>query len=883
MQTVPHQMLTAFRKHIPPLARELTHHLHDLYEHHQHFRRAFDEVIAACQQERNRPVSVRAAQEMLVQHVFTERLLQAVFHDTTALCHNEIAMKIEKTLRTLPFDRQALLAPLDPIYAKVEQPLQDMDWKEKRMFLSTLYEQFFQVFSREQARQYGVVYTPPEVIHFMCRSVEQVLQQEFHHSFSSPVVKLLDPCTGTGAFILSIMDLITDTDALTTQYDESLFCNEILLYPYYLAGLTIEQEYVRRVGAYKPFQGICFMDTLQRDSTFDPLSGENIRRITREHQAPIMVIIGNPPYNVGQKQEQWSIDQRISTTYSAQSVAPVRNHYYSDYVRFLRWSTDRLQGHAGIICLLTNNRFIRGSSFDGVRKLLEEEFTHLYHVDLGGDVRQGSPANIMEGRVGVGITLLVRTRPYEEQKEQPARIYYHQLEHHRSPEKTLPHLITLGDTNMISSPERWQIIHPDAHHAWPLSPQRHQIQQGIPLGMPGGKREASDDEPVIFRMYSSGIKTNRDRWVYDEDRHLLATKMQQFITLYNLEVERLYRSPSSAEQAQPQFSQDIKWSRELREHLQRGTRATYDETWIRESLYRPFFKKYFYADPLFSTSMGQQLRCFPHPAAEEENAMIAIPGLGNRLPFSVLATNKLATMDMGFEKALYFPYYFYEEGQRQENITAWALQRFRQSYGPQVTKRDILHYLYAILHHPSYREQHVGSTGLPRIPLVGSNTAFETCTLIGAQLLHLHVSYEQQAPSPLERQDKQFAIPSEAAHYRMGNSPAYRWIQEQATSRQKGDPVLLRQVVTVCMETARLMQELAQQVPEAQWRQQEGTETGGQTTKEQTPHTKYPHCQERALLVGGMSTAALLFGGMFLWRHLKERPGEEAKDPPPFS
>jgi hypothetical protein len=356
--------------------------------------------------------------------------------------------------------------------------------------------------------------------------------------------------------------------------------------------------------------------------------------------------------------------------------------------------------------------------------------------------------------------------------------------------------------------------------------------------------------------------------------------MRQFVTLYNREVERLHGHVSTASGARPPLSLDIKWSRELREHLQRGTSATYDEIWIRESLYRPFLQKYFYADPLFSTSMGQQLHCFPNPSAEEENVMLAIPGRGNRLPFSVLATNKLATMDMGFEKALYFPYYLYEEGQRQENITDWALQQFCQSYGSQVTKRDILYYVYALLHHPSYREQlsHAAHIGLPRIPLVAQRHPFETCVAIGAQLLSLHVDYERQVPSPLvERRGKRFVIPAEAGDYRMGQSPAYRWLLEQAMLRPEEDPVRLRQVITVCLETTRLMHELARDVQATTWEQQSEAERV-LAGAGQEPKNRYPHCQERALLVGGVGTA-LMFGGVFLWRHWKEHP-EGSKEPP---
>src|SRR6266566_4355750 len=245
----------------------------------------------------------------------------------------------------------------------------------------------------------------------MCASIEEVLQREFHTSLSAPGVQVLDPCVGTGNFIVNILRRIAGS-TLAYKYANDLFCNEIMLLPYYIASLNIEHAYYERTGEYKSFEGICFADTLELAEGQQPslFVEKNTERVEREKAAPIMVVIGNPPYNAWQKSENENnknrhypiIDERIYETYMKGSKA-TNNRAVSDaYVKFFRWATDRFGNRDGIVCYVSNNGFIDGIAFDGFRKRLASEFTYIYHVDLGGNARKHSGGNVFGIMVGVG-------------------------------------------------------------------------------------------------------------------------------------------------------------------------------------------------------------------------------------------------------------------------------------------------------------------------------------------------------------------------------------------------------------------------------------------------------------------------------------------------
>ena len=291
-----------------------------------------------------------------------------------------------------------------------------------------VYERFFQGYSVKIADTHGIVYTPQPIVDFMCAAVEEVLLNEFGVRLGDEGVYVIDPCTGTGNFAVNLLRRAHERNPRHFErfYREQLFANEVMLMPYYIASLNIEHEYYALTGHYEPFEGICFVDTL--DMAEGPqmrmafMTEKNTERVERQKAAPITVIIGNPPYNVGQLNENDNnknrkyevIDARVSETYARDSKATLNTKLYDPYVKFFRWAVDRLQGRDGIVCYVSNNSFVDQIAFDGMRKHLLEDFTAVYHLDLHGNVRQnpklsGTTHNVFGIQVGVGVTVAVRS------------------------------------------------------------------------------------------------------------------------------------------------------------------------------------------------------------------------------------------------------------------------------------------------------------------------------------------------------------------------------------------------------------------------------------------------------------------------------------------
>ncbi|HVO69687.1 MAG TPA: type ISP restriction/modification enzyme, partial [Aggregatilineaceae bacterium] len=289
----------------------------------------------------------------------------------------------------------------------------------------------------------------------MCASVEEVLREEFGVGLGDEGVNILDPATGTGNFIVHLMQRIPK-QKLEYAYRNQLFANEVMLLPYYIAALNIEHEYRDLTGHYEPFEGLCFVDTLDlAEGRQLPMFAEkNTQRVEREKQTPITVIIGNPPYNVGQLNENDNnknrkykiIDERVSETYAVDSAATNKNALSDAYVKFIRWATDRLQGRDGIVCFVSNNSFVDQIAFDGMRKHLLKDFSRIYHLDLHGNVRKnpklsGTTHNVFGIQVGVGITVAVRSVEHEDH-----RLYYYRVPEFWRREEKLRWLAACADS-----------------------------------------------------------------------------------------------------------------------------------------------------------------------------------------------------------------------------------------------------------------------------------------------------------------------------------------------------------------------------------------------------------------------------------------------------
>jgi predicted helicase len=801
-----------FRERVPDLARALVEKIHDAHQNNPRFREAFGRFYELCRNSLNPNLSQAAVDEMLVQHLLTERLIRTIFDNADFTRRNVIAAEVEQVIDALTarsFDRHEFLKSLDRFYLAIERAAATMEsFTEKQHFLNTVYERFFQGYSVKVADTHGIVYTPQEIVDFMCASVAEVLENEFGKRLGDPGVHILDPCTGTGNFIVNLLRRIPKKD-LPRMYRRQLFANEVMLLPYYIAALNIEHAYYEQTGAYEPFEGLCFVDTLdlveKKQISFEFMTELNAARVERQKNAPITVVIGNPPYNANQVNENDNnknrkydfVQSRIRTTFARESTATLKNKLYDPYVQFLRWALDRLEGRRGMVCMVTNNSFfVDGPPFDGMRSHLEQEFSAIYHIDLRGNVRQnpklsGTKHNVFGIQVGVGITLAIRKG-----KRRPARLFCHRLPDDWRREKKLSWLSSAGKIGGV----KWRRLKSDASHNWILPAKAAEYASLMPLGSEG--RES------IFDRFSTGAKSNRDDVVYDFDADVLANRVQAFAEAYNLEVDRYQRKPKEMTLDEFVDYSAVKWSSTLKLRLSRGTYATFDAGRIRHCLYRPFTKRLLYYDTVLNDRPGLFRVVLPTVASEDENRVICCTN-HSQVPFVVIVTNQIANEAVGGRAGVCFPFYVYRDdgSGRRENITDWALKRFREHYATKnITKWDIFCYIYGLLHHPGYRDRYAENLklNLPRIPLA---TDFAALADAGKRLARLHLDYEQLEPYPLQwietpgvplsyqvekmrlSKDKTAlvvndsltlaGIPAETYRYRLGNRSALEWVVDQ--------------------------------------------------------------------------------------------------------
>ncbi len=431
------QAVQSYGEQIRDIAAQLQRKIEAAHKDNPGFQRQYEQFEELCRRSLNPNISGDAIDEMLIQHLMTEPIIRRVFNVPHFAQTNVIAAKIEEVIRSLTsayFNRRDFYGgPLDKFHRAIEEASADLDFSDKQSFINSVYERFFQGYSVKVADTHGIVYTPQEIVDFMCAAVEEALETEFGKKLGDEGLVVIDPATGTGNFVVNLLRRVYERNLRGFEdfYAKRLFANEVLLMPYYIASLNIEREYYDLTGSAKPFAGLCFVDTLDLASIADMdqqsqksfFTEANAERVERQRSADINVIIGNPPYNAGQLNENDNnknrkydvIDQRIRETYAKDSNATLKNQLYDAYVRFWRWATDRLGDRPGIVCYVTNNSFVDAYAFDGFRKHVLQDFDKVYHVDLGGNIRKNRPGrsigNVFDIRVGVGVTVAIRSSP----------------------------------------------------------------------------------------------------------------------------------------------------------------------------------------------------------------------------------------------------------------------------------------------------------------------------------------------------------------------------------------------------------------------------------------------------------------------------------------
>lgn len=727
--------------------------------------------------------------EMLAQHLITQPVFDALFSGYNFTEHNPMSLAMKNVLAVLhEHHLEKETDTLQGFYASVQERAKGIDNAQgKQKIVVELYDKFFRNAFPRMTERLGIVYTPVEVVDFIIHSINGLLQSEFGQTLGSKNVHILDPFTGTGTFITRLLQSgLISREQLPHKYRHEIHANEIVLLAYYIAAINIEAVYHSIVGGeYLPFEGICLTDTFQLSEKEDLISQllvDNSARRKRQKKLDIRVIMGNPPYSIGQGSENDNnqnidyphLDSRIRDTYAARSKAMLQKGLYDSYIRAIRWASDRI-GDSGIIGFVTNAGFLEANTADGLRQCLAEEFSSLYIFHLRGNQRTSGELSRKEGgkifgsgsRAPIAISLLVKNP----KAKQTGQILFHDIGDYLSREDKLRTVAEFGSVAGISAAQAWTPITPDAHGDW-LGQRDDSFGEFIVLG------DKKGDALKVFDNFSLGVVTNRDTWCYNASKNGVTHNMSRMIAFYNAETTRFAGAHGGMEKkAREDMVNDfihtdptqISWTRSLKQELVKNRYFSFEEDSLIPGLYRPFTKQWMYFNRRFNEMVYQMPRIFPDATAE--NLVICVSGVGAKFDFCTLITDTLPNLgmvDIGVTQC--FPLYLYDtpedqakaaksaaqtslfdaapapqSRQRRDAITDAGLKHFQDAYpGERISKQDLFYYIYGLLHSPDYREKYADnlSKELPRIPRVKTAADFWAFSQAGRDLAALHLNYE---------------------------------------------------------------------------------------------------------------------------------------------
>ncbi len=745
---------------------------------------AFDGFLGGLHQNINPSITESEAIEMLSQHVITKPVFDALFEGYSFVENNPISQAMEKMLTILEeeaFEKD--IAPLEKFYESVRKRASGIDNAEgKQKIILELYDTFFKAAFPKMVSKLGIVYTPTEVVDFIVCSVNDILQKEFGRKLSDENIHILEPFVGTGTFITRLLQsgLISKEDLLR-KYTDEIHCNEIVLLAYYIAAINIENTFHDLYGSengFVPFNGICLTDTFQLGETeaseqlFSSIFPQNSTRVEKQKKAPLRIIIGNPPYSVGQKsandnaqnQKYTKLDARLESTYVKQTNATNKNSLYDSYIKAFRWSSDRLDKAGGIICFVTNGAWLDGNSTDGFRKSLEEEFTSIYIFNLRGNQRTSGELSRKEGgkifgsgsRTPVSVTLLVKNPNNQSEK---ATIYYHDIGDYLTREdkfKLIKKFKSFGNKEM-----KFKILKPNDHGDW-INKRNDAFDEFIELTP---DKKFNTHSSSFFVINSMGVGTSRDAWVVNFSKEKLTLNVQRTINFYNSQVDdykaiQSINKPVDVNKFINRDAKKISWSSSLIPKVEKGKHDAFKKKNINHVSYRPFNKQNLYFGSNLIHRKGQFKEIFGGDFNKIDNPLICISCTNKGL--GLLITNNIADIHLNGDTQT-FPLYYYEERDitqknlfdskdkelvRRDGVSNFILERAKKQYGNNVTKEDIFYYVYGFLHSPTYQEIFANDLKkmLPRLPLVEDVRDFWKFSRAGRELAELHINYETVEP-----------------------------------------------------------------------------------------------------------------------------------------
>ena len=739
----------------------------------------FDEFHVALKANLNDGISETDAVDMLVQHLITKPVFDALFEDYAFSEQNPVSRVMDNMLQSLDrYNLDSETVSLEEFYRSVKVRAEGINTAEgKQKIITELYERFFKLAFPRVAESLGIVYTPVEIVDFIIRAVNDALKEHFELSISDEGVHILDPFTGTGTFIVRLLQsgLIKSEDLLR-KYTQELHANEILLMAYYIAAINIEATFhgIQLESAnstdnrtssqpYEPFKGIVLTDTFQMTEDGDTLDERmftnNNERVVSQNALDIRVIIGNPPYSAKQgsgndnnaNQKYPSLDASIRDTYAVQSTATNKNSLYDSYIRAIRWASNRVlrSNYGGIVCYVSNGSYIDGNTADGLRKTLSKEFHHIYVFNLRGNQRTAGEQSRREGgkvfdsgsRNTVAILLLIKgSYPVSD-----SVLHYREIGDYLDRETKLKIVEHASISNLD-----WQVITQNNDGDW-INQRDLTFDTFAPIGTKKGSQGNA-----IFKEFSRGLESGRDAWVYNSSKEISRKTSREMIDFYNCEVDRWISagSPAPVENFVNLDSTKISWTSSLLSLLSRGVKIPADQVHFTNAIYRPFNK----------LVLSYQNEIIHRPSIFEKffsiettNLGFCIQGATSTENFVAIATDLIPDLNIAPGGGQYFPRFVYaktsgdalfSDSEVVDNITDWALGHFQSHLGSNVSKDDIYYYVYAILNSEEYRLRYSANLDkqLPRIPIVSGLDSFSSFAEAGRELSNLHVNFEEAEP-----------------------------------------------------------------------------------------------------------------------------------------
>ena len=745
--------LEDWSKDVSDIAHMYIRRISDLIDSNQGAKLAFNKFLTSLHHNINDSINQEDAIEMLAQHLITEPIFDALFGEYSFVKNNVVSKSLNDVIsafKVFGFEKEQ--EQLEPFYESIKLRASGIDNAAgKQKLIVTLYDKFFSTGFKDTTEQLGIVFTPIEVVDFIIHSVDDALQKYFGKHLADQGVHILDPFTGTGTFITRTLQYLKQQmddgqitfDDILRKYLHELHANEIVLLSYYIAAINIEAVFDEVNGpdrGYQPFEGIVLTDTFEsterQNSFMDELLGQNNERLRKQQEQPITAIISNPPYSVGQKNQNDDnanthypkLEKEISNTYVNQSKAGYSKGAYDSYIKAFRWASDRIEKQ-GVIGFVSNGSYLDSKSTDGFRSALYKEFNHLYIFNLRGNARTQGEQRRKEKdnvfgqgtRTPIAISILIKDGSDKHE------ILYHDIGDYLSQKEKLK---IINDFQSIQNIE-WQEINPDRNNDW--------INQRDPnYEKYNWIADTRNPKNGVFKNNALGVTTNRDSWIYGFSKNKVNKNTQRLIENYNSEVKRFSTSTNKniTLNRDPKF---VKWTARLESKLNRRQKLAFNPSKMILSLYRPFTKKWLY----YSDDLVERTRLYYNKWGKS-NFAIYSTGRGITKDFSVLITNLIPCMD-AMEKGQGFMRYDNEIHPEELLTTNKSNMNREFSKKLRLSEDDTFAYIYGLLNSKEYQEKYQNDLkkDLARIPICKNKGKYVE---IGKKLIELHLNYEKIAP-----------------------------------------------------------------------------------------------------------------------------------------